>query len=216
MSARRRKPSSTPTRLGPGYELADKEKDRISEGLYGDPANLLVHDPGEKQRVPAGGAWAMVTRQLPPVEGGVDRNMRVGRVFYVEHLSNADSAGFLPDGSYRVLCRSPWGDVCLWPYEYSVFPAVDLTELWAVGELIFHPLHIDDARFSQVVFYARSRGIGLADAAVMALGTLSGPVGWFEPRPDLAEACEAMERRVHRPWPVLRRMRKVVEREIAL
>lgn len=74
--------------------------------------------------------------------------------------------------------------------------------MWSDGELIFHPSRIDDVRFSEIAFYARSRGIGLADAAVMALGTLTGPVGWFEPRPDLAEECEAMERSVHRSWSV--------------
>ena len=170
--------------------------------LRGDPANLDVYDPGQRQRVPPGGAWAMIVRRLPPLGGGVDRHLRVGRLFFLEHLSEADDAGFLPDGRYKVMCRSPWGDVHLYPYEYSVFEPAAVVDLWTAGEVVFHPLRIDGARLSEISFYARSRGIGLADAAVVALGALTGPIGWFEPRPDLAEPCEEMERSVHRPWPV--------------
>jgi hypothetical protein len=39
----------------------------------------------------------------------------------------------------------------------------------------------------------------------MALGSLTGPVGWFEPAEELAEACESMARRVHEPWAPRRR-----------
>jgi hypothetical protein len=47
----------------------------------------------------------------------------------------------------------------------------------------------------------------LADAMVMALGTIKGPVGWFEPSTrELRRECEAMEARVHRWKP--RRMVK--------
>jgi len=184
-----------------GFELADSEKDRVASALWGNPANLEVYDPRAGSRVPAGGAWALITRKLPPLEHNLDREMRVGRIFFVEHLGNADEAGFLPDGSYKVICRSPWGDLCLMPYEYSVVPVADILSMWSAEELVFHPLRVDDARFNEIAFYARSRGIALGDAAAMALGTLAGSgVGWFEPRPDLAEECEAMEARVHHPW----------------
>ena len=59
------------------------------------------------------------------------------------------------------------------------------------------PLNIEAARLNEVTFYCRSRGIGLAEAAVMALGSLEEPVGWFEPHPDLAPAMEAMAKRVN-------------------
>jgi hypothetical protein len=176
LAARDRKRRRAPVRMkkgrekaraGAGYELAEVEVDRIATMLRGDPANMEVYAPREQQRVPAGGSWAMITRKLPAIEGRADEHIRVGRIFYVEHLTHADGAGFLPDGKYKVMLHSPWGDVCLWPYEYSVFPVADVVSLWAAGE-----------------------------------GTLAGAVGWFEPRPDLAEECEAMERGVHHPWPV--------------
>lgn len=162
-----------------------------------------IYYPREHQRLPKTGSWAMITRQLPPIEGRIDEHIRVGRIFYLEHVKHADDSGFSPNGTYKVQLHSPWGSVCLWPYEYSTIPVSDVVELWASGEIVFNPLRIDGARLSEIAFYARSRGIGLADAAVMALGTLEGNVGWFEPREDLAEACEAMERRVHHPWPVV-------------
>lgn len=48
----------------------------------------------------------------------------------------------------------------------------------------------------------------------MALGSLSGPVGWFEPREDLAEECEAMERAVHEPWEIRRARTQAKSKEI--
>lgn len=201
------------------YELSDAAKEgfaSVSRFWCVDPANAEIYNPGERQRIPATGAWAMVTRQLPPLEGRMDQEMRVGRVFHVERSgTNTDAVGFAPDGSYKVLCHSPWGDVCLWPYEYSTITTATLVELWATGELVFHPLRVEAARFSEVVFYARSRGLPLADAAVMALGAeeFAGGIGWFEPRPDLAAECEAMERRVH-SWPALRPRRTVKEKPL--
>lgn len=186
-----------------GYEFADEVKDAFASMLRGDPANLEVWDPRPEQRLPEAGSWAMIVRKLPSIEGGLDKEIRVGRIFFVERLDNTDAAGFLRDGTYKVRLRSPWGELYLMPYEYSTIEARALTAMWSDGELIFHPLRIDSARFSEIAFYARSRGIGLEDAAVMALGTLSGVVGWFEPRPDLAEECERWERAVHStPWPV--------------
>jgi hypothetical protein len=193
-----------------GFELSETAKDSIAGVFCGDPANMEVYDPREKSRIPDAGAWAMIVRQLPPIEGGLNENLRVGRLFYLEQIEGTDDAGFLRNGTYKALCRSPWGDLHLWPYEYSTFDTADVVSLWASGELVFHPLNIDSARLSEIAFYARSRGIGLADAAVMALGTLAGPVGWFEPRADLAEDCEAMERRVHSTvWPIAGWSRRV-------
>jgi len=202
-SARRRKRSAPERATNGSYELSDRVKAgyvSLNRLFRTNPANAEVYNPGESQRIPAAGAWVLIPRQLPPLEGNIDRNIRVGRVFYVERSgSNVDAVGFAPDGTYKVLCRSPWGDVCLWPYEYSTLPTTTLVDLWTAGELVFHPLRVEAARFSEVVFYARSRGIALADAAVMALGAgeFAGSIGWFEPRPDLAAECEAMERRVH-------------------
>lgn len=180
-----------------GYELSDESKDNIAWITRGDPANIEVYDPREEQRLPKSGAWGLITRKLPAIEGGLDKEIKVGRIFYLERQPNSDASGFIKGGLYRALLRSLWGDLCLWPYEYSVIDTLAIVEMWSAGELIFHPLRIDDARFQEIAFYARTRGIGLADAAVMALGSLSGGVGWFEPRPDLAEQCEEMEHSVH-------------------
>lgn len=186
-----------------GYELSEESKDGLASSMRGDPANMEVYDPGHKQLIPEAGAWGLITRKLPPLEGRVDENIRVGRIFYLERQSNSDSKGFVKGGVYKALLRSPWGELHLMPYEYSTIEPVAIVRMWSDGELIFHPLRIDGARFQEIAFYARSRGIGLADAAVMALGTLSGSVGWFEPCPDLAEQCEEMEREIHStPWPV--------------
>lgn len=197
--------SRSKTRLGARtaapdtYELSREAKDDLACATFGDPANLEVYDPRASQRLPPEGAWSMITRELPPLEGRLDEQLRVGRIFFLERLENADASGFLPGGLYKVRCRSPWGDLCLWPYEYAVLGATTVIELWSAEEIVFHPTNIDQARFSDIAFYARSRGIGLGEAAVMALGTLAGPVGWFEPRADLAGACESTARSVHDP-----------------
>lgn len=193
---------SEPLRATPrGYELAETAKDEMAATFWPgtDPANMEVYDPRPSQRIEPVGSWIMITRQLPAIEGRIDEHVRVGRIFFVERDPSAGEDGFLLNGTYKVVLHSPWGDVHLWPYEYATIPVDDVVKLWSTEEVVFHPIHIDDARFSEIAFYARTRGIGLADAAVMALGTMTGPVGWFEPRPDLAEECEAMERRVHTP-----------------
>lgn len=191
-----------------GYELASSAKEIIASThrfLGGNPANIQVHDPQPNQRISKAGSWIMITRQLPPIEGRIDQHFKVGRIFFAEHDPNTDEHGFQPNGTYKIVCRSEWGDLWLWPYEYASIPVENVIALWTLEEIVFHPRRIDSARFSEVAFYARSRGIGLADAAVMALGTLQGNVGWFEPRPDLAEQCEAMERSVHKPFRGLER-----------
>ena len=183
------------------FERQGKEKEILSRrnALFGDPAGRLVYDPGEMQRIPKEGAWVMITRQLPGIEKGIDKKIRVGRVFYAEHDGAADEFGFLPDGAYKITLRSPWGDVKVWPYEYSTIDAGKLMELWQGKQLLFHPTNVELTRMNDIVFYARSRGIGLADAMVLALGTLKGPVGWFEPgTKKLVKECEDLEQYVHR------------------
>lgn len=151
------------------------------------PCNSDVYAPAEKQLVPQDGAWAMITRELPPMELTLDEHVTIGRVFYLEHCSNADREGFLPDGSYKVLTHSPWGDVWLWPYEYTVIRPEVIIDLWTHGGLVFHPINVQSSTLNAIVFYARSRGISLHDATVMALGTMKGPVGWFDPTDDVRE-----------------------------
>lgn len=210
--SRRRRELPTATEFG--YELDRKTKDSLASFLRGDPANLEVYDPGPRQRLPEAGAWGLITRKLPPLESAVDKEIKVGRIFYLERLPNTDADGFIKGGLYKALLRSPWGELHLWPYEYSTIEPLAVISMWSEGELIFHPLRIDDARLQEIAFYARTRGIGLADAAVMALGTLTGNVGWFEPRSDLAEECEAMEQSVHSVrWPVRVKPTGVVARE---
>lgn len=165
-------------------------------------ANEDVVRPRDNQRVPKGGAWAMVARQLPPLERNIDEHLVVGAAVWVTHEDNADDYGFLPDGTYRVLCASPWGDLKLWPYEYTVVPVERLLAYWQGGTHVFHPLRRDLAATNAVVFYARSRGIALAEAMAMALGTLSGPVGWFEPVPEVAAWMADLSERINR-WPQL-------------
>jgi hypothetical protein len=198
--ARRRRSRKPTTRNVDGlssYELSDDEKER-RDILILRPEDYDVIDPRDSQLVPKAGAWIMIVRPLPPMEFGMHEHIRVGRVFYAEHQSNADDAGFVPDGSYKVNVNSPWGSVTLWPYEYSVIPVDRILTYWQEGALTFHPQQESVAQFNAIVFYARQRCIGLADAMVMALGSLAGPVGWFEPAtPELAVWMEGMGEELH-------------------
>jgi hypothetical protein len=182
-----------------GDDLDAARLERIGFDPFADSANADVVDPREHQMVAKGGSWAMITRALPPMEFDLHKEVRVGRVFHVQHFSNADNLGFLPEGTYKVTCHAPWHELTLWPYEYSVVPPVRLLDYWQEGALIFHPMGVEDGRFNDVVFYARSRGIDVADAMVMALGTLQGPVGWFEPHPSIAADIEALAERINTP-----------------
>lgn len=194
------------------YERQGEEKDFLLRRsmIFGNPANHLLYDPGEKQRIPKAGAWVMITRKLPPIEKRMDEKIRVARIFYAEHDGEADEYGFLPDGSYKITVRSPWGDVKILPYEYSTIDTPRLMSLWQDKELIFHPTNVELTRMNDIVFYARSRGMGIADAMVLALGTLRGPVGWFEPAADLVKSCEEMEHRIHN-WVPKRTLKKPME-----
>lgn len=212
---RKRKPRLGELRIStegkPTYELTPEQKAMSNMfGIAGrNPADREVMEPPANKRITKDGGWAMIIRKLPPIEKGFQGTMRVGRVFYIEHTGEADDAGFTPGGKYKVLCNSPWGSVCLWPYEYSVMDTTKLFSLWESKELIFHPL-AENVRFSDALHYVRSRGVSLEDAMVMVLGTLKGPVGWFEPAPGLSEQCEEMEERVHR-WEPTRTLKEPME-----
>ena len=182
-----------------GEALEEAVLNRIGFSETSDVCNAEVVAPRPNQLVAKGGAWAMIARALPPMEFELDKHVRVGRVFYVSHFSNADNLGFSPDGTYKVACATPWHDLTLWPYEYTVVPTDRLLAYWQEGALVFHPMNVEAGRFNQIVFYARSRGIDVADAMVMALGTLTGPVGWFEPHQDIAADMEAMAERINTP-----------------
>jgi hypothetical protein len=191
-----------------GEELEAAIADQI--GLSEEPANADVVNPRPHQLIQKVGSWAMITRQLPPMEFNLDEHVRVGRVFYVTPFSNADSLGFLPDGRYKVTCHTPWHELTLMPYEYTVLPPERLLSHWQEGALLFHPFDLEAWRFNDIMFYARSRGIGPSDAMVMALGTLQAPVGWFEPPPELAPELEAMAERINTPlWKHIQRSGEV-------
>jgi hypothetical protein len=188
----------------------------VFNGWNTNPANISVYDPEPKQIIAKSGAWIMITRQLPPIEGGLDKKVRVGRIFYAWHHEDADEKGFRPTGLYmvRMVAPSDGGEsareLSLYPYEYSAMSIESILGMWAAGEIRFHPRNIDLAQMNSVVFYARSRGIPVVDAMVMALGTLNGDVGWFEPVEELAEEIEAMEERVNR-WKPTRTLKEPME-----
>jgi hypothetical protein len=192
-----RKPRGPKLLPGGRYSFR-RDDDDISTGDILHPADAEVYAP--RDTIPEAGAWAIITRQLPPLEGGVDQHLRVGRIFYVERQANTDAEGFMPDGRYKALSHTPWGTVHLWPYEYSVLAPTRVIKLWQSG-MVFHPTHVEHARFTEISFYARSRGIPMADAAVMALGSFPGAIGWFEPPVEVADDVEAMADRINRwPW----------------
>lgn len=217
---RRQKPLRVNTDGHVRYALdGDELEVKISSvcALGGHPANADVYAPKSHQRVPKTGAWAMITRQLPPMEFGLDEHVLVGRVFYVQHHGNADDEGFTTDGTYKVTCVTPWHELTLWPYEYTVVPPARLINYWQQGALLFHATNVEPGRLNEVVFYARSRGIDVADAIVMALGTLEGPVGWFEPHESLADDLEAMAVHINQwPWDDTKRKAAQARKHTAL
>jgi hypothetical protein len=168
----------------------------IIDGLVGvgpcPELNRLSYDPEDRHLVGKEGSWIMVIRPLPPIQGGLERHVTPGRIFFAKTHPSADAEGFLPDGTYKVALLTIWGELCLFPHEYAVMEPDFVTSCWADGELVFHPTGIDAARVNEITFYARSRGIPLASAAVMALGTLSANVGWFEPIPEIAAEAKSL------------------------
>lgn len=161
--------------------------------IFGNPLNGDVYDPHENQMLPETGAWVMIRRQLPPIERGVDKQVTIGRVFWSERLADSDEEGFRPDGTYKVRCLSPFGELCLWPYEYVTMDPKFLISAWQEGAIKFHPTGIAESQFNDQVFYCMSRGISRADAVVMSLGTMTGPIGWFEPDQEIVEFVTMFE-----------------------
>lgn len=176
------------------YELSDDKKNSIFN--FGSPLNEEVYDPQKNQVISKTGGWAMIRRPLPAIENGLDEEVTVGRIFWVEHSEGADDEGFLPDGRYKVRCFSSKGDVYLWPYEYIILDTDYILSAWLEGFVTFHPTGVAESQLSDQLFYARSRGISLGDAMVMALGTISGPVGWFEPNEEMREFVTAFQETV--------------------
>ena len=174
------------------YEMTDDEKDFY--GSFGDPANRDMVDPPASKLLPETGAWVLIVRPLPAIEGDIDEHVKVGRIFYAQRFSGADAKGFAKNGTYKVLLPTPWGEVGVYPHEYTVVGADLVLQMWQAGELVFHPTDVEPVRLNEIVFYCQSRCISLADAMVMALGTFNAPVGWFEPSEELAEAVEDMSR----------------------
>lgn len=163
--------------------LCDFPRDQIEAGNHrqlGNPSGAEMYMPPAWKLIPPQGRWVGITRQLPPIEGNEIARIP-GRAFYARVAPGADDRGFQSDGTYKVILRGlPDGDVYLWPYEYVPLSVESLIDGWQSKELRFHPLRLDSARLNAITFYARSRGIALEAAAVMALGSVYEPVGWFE------------------------------------
>lgn len=176
------------------FERLAEEKEALESSPFAyDPRDCEVYDPPEKKRITKEGGWAMILMAIPVQAGeGIKENVRPGRIFYIEHDEGADEYGFGPSGRYKVITKTPWGTVWMWPYEYSVMTPELMISLWQAEEIIFNPTNMEIGRFNDVVHYVRSRGVGVADAMVMALGTLKGNVGWFSPAEHLVQACEEM------------------------
>jgi hypothetical protein len=171
--------------LVPG-ELSDDEKDAQIAASMGNPLNMSIYDPHETERVSEVGGWAMIRRPLPAIERDLDKYVTIGCVFWVTQMEGTED-GFDKYGRYKVRCASPFGEVCLWPYEYVILDAQFLMHACQEGALHFHPAAISAEQFTEQMFYCMKCGIGREEAMMMSLGTLTGPVGWFEPHAEVAE-----------------------------
>ena len=170
------------------YELTDEMKEK--RGRF--PGTSLlddeIFDPSQKKRIPKAGAWVMLLR-IPNIQ--IQKNLCRGQIFFAKQAETAaDSIGFDTRGMYKIQIFTPWGECCLWPYEYSVPKLDDVLSLWDSKELIFHPFQ-GEPRMTDVLSYIRSRGIGLAQALPMALGSFTEPVGWFDVAEEIRESIEA-------------------------
>lgn len=172
--------------------LTEEEIDSRVELGPSPSLNRQSYDPDERQVLPKDGAWIMVIRPLPPLVGGLDEHIRPGRFFFAERDPGGDEDGFCADGTYKAVVQSEWGEVKLFPYEYARMETDFILQCWQAEEIRFHPLHIEAARLNEVTFYAMSRGVPLASAVVMALGTLNTNIGWFEPAEAIAAEAEVM------------------------
>lgn len=180
------KPRRVRSRTVTNFSDSAKWERGRSECVFGNALSAQIYDP--LQIVPQSGAWAMIKRSLPPLERDMDKQYSVGRVFWIEHDPSAvNEEGFRSDGTYKVWARSVFGDVALLPYEYVVLDTEWIIKAWGEGALTFHPSDMSVAQLTDQVFYCRARGISLADAVVLCLGSITGPVGWFDAEPEIAE-----------------------------
>ena len=163
------------------YERSNEDKKRRRQAdatFRSNPLESDTYDPPQDRRLPSDGAWVMILR--PPMALARRFRFQRGQIFFATHEDGADEFGFLASGDYKVRITTPWGQCCLWPYEYSVMDPALIMSLKGEGELEFIPF-TKNAVLNDQVFYLRSRGIPLNDAMVMALGTLKSAVGWFRP-----------------------------------
>ena len=191
MSLRRKKKTSpipATARIDPetneiSYRLEDDDlyTASLADRRGDDGRGIWRWTPPENRIVAKTGSWGVMTTEALPVVSPFSEEITIGRVFFLQHQPGADNKGFNPDGTYSVVCRSPWGDVVLWPWEYCVLKTETITELWSAGHLVFNAMQAAaEASVSDRMFYCMSRGIPRADAMVMALGDVTKPVGWFE------------------------------------
>lgn len=148
-------------------------------------ANEAAFDPPAKRIIPKRGAWVMIVKPLPPMEGRVHEKVTVCCVFYAKHVEGTDSRGFDRTGYYKVELHTPWGRPCVWPFEYAPIDNESLARLVQIGELTFHPFEMGTREFNERLYYIMSRGIPVEAAMALVAGTMKAPVGWFEPRADI-------------------------------
>lgn len=168
------------------YEKSKEEKERRRRADWefrSNPLEADIYDPPEDRRIPSDGAWVLLLR--PPMALPKRFRFQRGQIFFATQEDGSDEFGFLASGDYKIRITTPWGQCCLWPYEYSVMDPTLIMPLITEGELEFIPLTKNPVLNDQV-FYLRSRGIPLKDAMVMALGTLKSAVGWFRPSRKVA------------------------------
>jgi hypothetical protein len=177
--------------LAPNEDMADRL--RAVEGMM---LNREVYNPSASKRFKRPGTWVMLLR-VPPVGLPIrDKSIHAtkvmsrGLMFWARHDEGTDEFGFNAKGLYKVVTTTPWGEVHLWPYEYSVMDPVAITKMYQAGELIFHPM-TKRPTFTDELFYVMSRGVPVEEAMPMVLGGMVGPIGWFEPSPELKKAIAA-------------------------
>jgi hypothetical protein len=174
------------------YEMDENEKEALMKRLAtigGVNVHLdaEIYNPPESKRFSKKGAWVMLLR-IPNVE--IKRRLCRAMIFYARHDAGTDQFGFNQRGLYKVKITTPWSDLWLWPYEYSVMEPTRVIELYQEGDLIFHPKK-EGLNFTDALVYVMSRGIPMEQAIPMVLGSFEGDVGWFEPKPSMKKQIEA-------------------------